>query len=138
MPNAVPSTTLAVLRAAPGTVGYPPAGTEVRILGPDGQPLAAGVVGRVFLKTGLAFTGYVGGGMKEVIDGFMSTGDLGHRDAAGRLFIDGRADDMIVSGGENVFPAEVEQVLPGSWDGVASGAGVGTWCVLRRLVPSPA
>jgi acyl-CoA synthetase (AMP-forming)/AMP-acid ligase II/NAD(P)-dependent dehydrogenase (short-subunit alcohol dehydrogenase family) len=99
------------LHTAPGTVGYPPAGTEVRILEPDGQPLSAGKVGRVFLKTGLAFTGYVGGGTKEAIDGFMSTGDLGHFDTAGRLFIDGRADDMIISGGENVFPGEVEEAL---------------------------
>jgi fatty-acyl-CoA synthase len=99
------------LRAAPGTVGYPPAGTELRILGSDGQPLPAGQVGRVFLKTGLAFSGYVGGGTKAVVDGFMSTGDFGHLDAAGRLFIDGRTDDMIISGGENVFPGEVEEAL---------------------------
>jgi acyl-CoA synthetase (AMP-forming)/AMP-acid ligase II/NAD(P)-dependent dehydrogenase (short-subunit alcohol dehydrogenase family) len=99
------------LVAAPGTVGYPPAGTEVRVLDPNGNHRPAGQVGRVFLKTGLAFTGYVGGGTREVIDGFMSTGDLGHQDAAGRLFIDGRADDMIISGGENVFPGEIEDVL---------------------------
>ena len=99
------------LRAAPGTVGYPPAGTKLRIVGPDGHVLPAGQVGRVFVKTGLAFSGYVGGGTKEVIDGFMSTGDFGHLDAAGRLFVDGRADDMIISGGENVFPGEVEEAL---------------------------
>jgi fatty-acyl-CoA synthase len=99
------------LQAAPGTVGYAPAGTELRILGPDGQLLPAGQVGRVFVKTGLAFSGYVGGGSKEVIDGFMSTGDFGHLDVAGRLFVDGRADDMIISGGENVFPGEIEEVL---------------------------
>ena len=116
--------TPADLLAAPGTVGYPPAGTTVRVLGPDGRPTTAGVVGRVFLKTGLAFTGYVGGGTKEVIDGFMSTGDLGHLDAAGRLFVDGRADDMIVSGGENVFPAEVEAALAAHPD-VAEAAVVG-------------
>jgi fatty-acyl-CoA synthase len=99
------------LRAAPGTVGYAPAGTELRILGSDGQTLSPGQCGRVFIKTGLAFSGYVGGGTKEVIDGFMSTGDFGHLDSAGRLHIDGRADDMIISGGENVFPGEVEEVL---------------------------
>jgi len=99
------------LRAAPGTVGYAPAGTELRILGSDGQTLSPGQCGRVFVKTGLAFSGYVGGGTKEVIDGFMSTGDFGHIDVAGRLFVDGRADDMIISGGENVFPVEVEEVL---------------------------
>jgi acyl-CoA synthetase (AMP-forming)/AMP-acid ligase II/NAD(P)-dependent dehydrogenase (short-subunit alcohol dehydrogenase family) len=101
------------LRAAPGTVGYAPAGTELRILGSDGQTLSPGQCGRVFVKTGLAFSGYVGGGTKEVIDGFMSTGDFGHLDVAGRLFVDGRADDMIISGGENVFPGEVEEALAG-------------------------
>ena len=59
----------------------------------------------------MIFEGYSGGGSKEVVDGMMSTGDLGHLDDAGRLFIDGREDDMIVSGGENVFPGEVEDVL---------------------------
>lgn len=101
------------LKAAPGTVGFAPADTEIRVLSPEGQPLLAGQVGRVFSKTGMAFSGYVGGGNKEVLDGFMSTGDLGHLDATGRLFIDGRADDMIISGGENVFPVEVEEVLAG-------------------------
>jgi fatty-acyl-CoA synthase len=65
------------------------------------------------LRTGLTFSGYVGGGNKEVIDGFMSTGDVGHLNAAGRLFIDGRADDMVISGGEKLFPVEVEEVLAG-------------------------
>jgi len=99
------------LQAAPGTVGYPPVGTEVRIVGPDGQPAGSGQIGRVFLKTGMAFAGYTGGGSKEVVDGYMDTGDHGHFDVVGRLFIDGRADDMIISGGENVFPLEVEEML---------------------------
>ncbi len=99
------------LLAAPGTVGYPPAGTSIRLIDSAGQEVAAGQIGRVFLRTGLVFAGYVGGGNKETIDGFMSTGDLGHVDADGRLFIDGRIDDMIVSGGEKVFPLEVEELL---------------------------
>jgi fatty-acyl-CoA synthase len=103
--------TPADLKAAPGTVGYPPAGTEIRILGPEGQQLPSGQVGHVFLKSGLAFTGYVGGGSKEVIDGYMSSGDLGHLDSAGRLFIVGRVDDLVISGGEKVYPGEVEEVL---------------------------
>src|SRR5581483_5685395 len=86
--------------------------------------LSAGQVGRVFLKSGLAFKGYVGGGSKEVIGGYMDSGDLGHRDAAGRLFIDGRADDMVISGGEKVFPSEVEEVLAGH-AGVAEVAVIG-------------
>jgi fatty-acyl-CoA synthase len=59
----------------------------------------------------MQFEGYTGGGSKDVIDGLLSSGDVGHFDAAGRLFVDGRDDDMIVSGGENVFPAEVEDLL---------------------------
>jgi fatty-acyl-CoA synthase len=116
--------TPADLAAAPGTVGYPPAGTTIQILGPDNRPLPAGQVGRVFLHTGLTFTGYVGGGSREVIDGHMSTGDLGHLDPAGRLFIDGRADDMIISGGEKVFPVEVEEVLA-SHPSIAETAVIG-------------
>jgi fatty-acyl-CoA synthase len=57
------------------------------------------------------FDGYTGGGGKEVIDGLMSTGDVGRFDEQGRLFVDGRDDEMIVSGGENVFPREVEDLL---------------------------
>jgi len=64
----------------------------------------------------MAFDGYTGGGGKEVIDGLMSTGDVGRVDAAGRLFVEGRDDDMIVSGGENVFPREIEDLLSGHPD----------------------
>jgi len=67
--------------------------------------------GRVFVGSGLKFSGYTGGGSKDAIDGLLSSGDVGHFDRDGLLFIDGRADDMIVSGGENVFPAEVENLL---------------------------
>ena len=61
----------------------------------------------------MQFEGYTGGGGKDVIDGLMSSGDVGHFDDAGRLFVDGRDDDMIVCGGENVFPQEVEDLLAG-------------------------
>src|SRR3712207_6972542 len=61
----------------------------------------------------MQFEGYTGGGGKAVLDGLMSSGDVGHFDAEGRLFIDGRDDDMIISGGENVFPGEVEDFLAG-------------------------
>ncbi|HLI24349.1 MAG TPA: AMP-binding protein, partial [Acidimicrobiales bacterium] len=99
------------LRASPGTAGRPPVGTRVRLLDPDGRQVAAGETGRIFVRSGLQFEGYTGGGSKDVVDGFMSTGDVGHFDAGGRLFVDGRDDDMIVSGGENVFPREVEELL---------------------------
>ncbi len=99
------------LRAAPGTAGKPPRGTIVRLYDEDGRELPRGEVGRIFVGNEMKFEGYTGGGGKEAIDGLLSSGDVGHIDAAGRLFIDGRDDDMIVSGGENVFPREVEDLL---------------------------
>jgi len=99
------------LRAAPGTAGRPPRGTVMRLLDPDGREVPRGETGRIFVANEMQFEGYTGGGNKEIVDGLMSTGDVGHLDAAGRLFVDGRDDDMIVSGGENVFPAEVEDLL---------------------------
>ncbi len=95
----------------PGSVGLPQQGALVRILDADGNPLGVDQVGRVFVGNQSRFDGYTGGGNKENIDGLLSSGDLGHFDGKGRLFIDGRDDDMIVSGGENVFPAEVEDLL---------------------------
>jgi len=105
--------TPAELRAAPGTAGRPPRGTRAAIYDERGLAAAPGAVGRIFAGNGIEFEGYTDGGGKEVIDGLLSTGDLGHFDAAGQLFVDGRADDMIVSGGENVYPSEVEDVLVG-------------------------
>jgi fatty-acyl-CoA synthase len=100
------------LRAAPGTAGCVPFGAVVQLFdGAGGEVSGPGQVGRIFVGNGFQFAGYTGGGNKEVIDGLMSTGDVGHFDAAGRLFIDGRDDDMIVSGGENLFPGEVEELL---------------------------
>jgi acyl-CoA synthetase (AMP-forming)/AMP-acid ligase II len=101
------------LREAPGTSGLPPRGTIVKIYDDDGNPVEQGDTGRIFVGNDLQFEGYTGGGNKDVIDGLMSSGDVGHFDEAGRLFIDGRDDDMIVSGGENVFPQEVEDLLTG-------------------------
>ncbi|GAA2121860.1 AMP-binding protein [Actinomadura napierensis] len=99
------------LRAAPGTVGRPSFRLTVKILDEDGNEVPAGETGEIYTGGGLRFAGYTGGGGKKVRDGLTGTGDLGHFDAEGRLFIDGRADDMIVSGGENVFPGEVESLL---------------------------
>lgn len=103
--------TPADLRAAPGTAGRPPMGTVVKLLDADGREVANGQGGRIFVANEMIFEGYTGGGNKEVIAGLMSTGDVGHFDSAGRLFVDGRDDEMIVSGGENVFPREVEDLL---------------------------
>jgi fatty-acyl-CoA synthase len=100
------------LRAAPGCAGRPPFGTALVLYDSDGRPVQGpGRVGRIFVGNGFQFEGYTGGGRKDMIDGLMSTGDVGHFDAGGRLFIDGRDDDMIVSGGENVFPSEIEELL---------------------------
>ncbi|NUR29331.1 MAG: AMP-binding protein [Catenulispora sp.] len=93
------------LRESPGTVGRPPLGTTVRVLAPDGR------VGPVYVGGGLALDAYPGGGSRPTLDGLTGTGDLGHRTADGRLFIDGREDDMIVSGSEKVYPQEVENLL---------------------------
>ncbi|GAB4583074.1 acyl-CoA synthetase [Nocardia sp. IFM 10818] len=104
--------TPADLAREPGCVGSPVLGTRVEILDEDGRRVEEpGVTGRIFVGNTIQFEGYTGGGHKERLHGLMSSGDVGHFDAEGRLYIDGRDDDMIVSGGENVFPAEVEELL---------------------------
>jgi acyl-CoA synthetase (AMP-forming)/AMP-acid ligase II/NAD(P)-dependent dehydrogenase (short-subunit alcohol dehydrogenase family) len=112
------------LRNAPGTIGKPAPGVKIRILDEEGLGLPHGQTGRIFVGNPMLFEGYTGGGSKEVIDGLMATGDVGHFDSDGRLFIDGRDDDMILSGGENVFPQEVEELLS-THDGVADAAVYG-------------
>jgi fatty-acyl-CoA synthase len=99
------------LRAAPGTAGRPPRGTVVRLYDEEGREAPPGAVGRIFVGNEMVFEGYTGGGGKEAIDGLLCSGDVGHMDSEGRLFVDGRDDEMIVSGGENVFPREVEDLL---------------------------
>ncbi|MFI6030377.1 acyl-CoA synthetase [Amycolatopsis magusensis] len=99
-------------RKAPGTVGKAPVGCKVVLYDEHGKRITEpGVTGRVFVGSGLSFTGYTDGRHKELIDGLLSSGDVGHFDENGLLFIDGRDDEMIVSGGENVFPIEVENLL---------------------------
>jgi acyl-CoA synthetase (AMP-forming)/AMP-acid ligase II len=112
------------LRAAPGTAGRPPRGTKIRIVDEDGEDVPAGKTGRLFVGNEMAFEGYTGGGGKEDLDGLLSSGDVGHFDDDGRLFIDGRDDEMIVSGGENVFPREVEDLIS-DHDAVAEVAIIG-------------
>jgi acyl-CoA synthetase (AMP-forming)/AMP-acid ligase II len=113
------------LREAPGTAVKPPRGTIVKIVDEDGDgELETGKTGRVFVGNDMAFEGYTGGGSKDEYKGLLSSGDVGHFDEEGRLFIDGRDDEMIVSGGENVFPAEVEGLISGH-DAVKEVAVIG-------------
>ncbi len=112
------------LRVHPGTAGRPPLGTRLAIVGPAGGDVLYHATGRIFVGNPLLFTGYTDGSSREIRDGLMSTGDLGHVDAAGYLYVDGRADEMVVSGGENVFPREVEDVLSAT-PGVREAAVVG-------------
>jgi acyl-CoA synthetase (AMP-forming)/AMP-acid ligase II len=112
------------LREAPGSAGRPPYATVVRILDHEGRPVPDGEPGRIFVGNKMLFEGYTGGGHKEVRDGLMSSGDVGRFGPDGRLYVEGRDDEMIVSGGENVFPAEVEDCLS-RHDGVVEAAAIG-------------
>jgi fatty-acyl-CoA synthase len=112
------------IAAAPGTAGRPPRGTVLKLLDENGVVVPTGERGRIFVGSSMLFEGYTGGGGKEVVEGLMSTGDVGRLDDGGRLMVEGRDDDMIVSGGENVFPEEVEDCLV-SHAGVREAAVVG-------------
>ncbi|WP_238391692.1 MULTISPECIES: AMP-binding protein [unclassified Mycolicibacterium] len=103
--------TPADIREVPNSVGKPMLGCRIKIFDDNGRDVASPGTGRIFVGAATQFEGYTGGGTKEFIDGLMASGDVGHFDAKGRLYIDGRDDDMIVSGGENVFPVEVEELL---------------------------
>ncbi len=102
--------TPADMRRHPDTAGTPPLGTVVKILDDEGREVPEGQIGRIFCGNDLVFEGYTSGANKEFIDGLVSTGDMGHREGD-LYFVDGRDDDMIVSGGENVYPLEVESLL---------------------------
>ncbi len=97
----------------PSTVGPVVQGVKVRILDDNGNEVPQGEVGRIFVGTTFPFAGYTGGGGKQIIDGLLSSGDVGYFDEHGLLYVSGRDDEMIVSGGENVFPAEVEDLISG-------------------------
>jgi fatty-acyl-CoA synthase len=113
------------LRKSPGTVGRPPVGCTLAAYDGNRRKITeTGRVGTLFVSSGLSFSGYTDGGNKEIVDGLLSTGDTGHFDETGLWFVDGRDDDMIVSGGENVFPLEVENLL-GEHPGIVEAAVVG-------------
>lgn len=107
----IATATPADLRAAPDTAGRPAGGTEIRILDPEFNELPTGEVGSIYVRNNTQFDGYTSGSTKDFHAGFMSSGDVGYLDPAGRLFVVGRDDEMIVSGGENVYPIEVEKAL---------------------------
>ena len=110
------------LKKNPATVGPLVKGVKVKILDEHGRELPRGEVGRIFVGNFFPFEGYTGGGGKEIIDGLMSSGDVGRLDSDGLLYVSGRDDEMIVSGGENVFPAEVEDLISGHPDVVEATA----------------
>jgi acyl-CoA synthetase (AMP-forming)/AMP-acid ligase II/uncharacterized membrane protein len=112
------------LRRAPGTAGRAARGSIIRLFDEDARPVPQGEAGRIFVGNAMLFEGYTGGEDKDRIAGLMATGDVGRFDEAGRLFVEGRDDEMIVSGGENVFPKEVEDVLTGH-PAVAEAAAIG-------------
>jgi fatty-acyl-CoA synthase len=118
--NLYGSTELAVMTVAmpkdlahnPATAGRPPVGCRVALFDDSGNPVnTPGRVGRIFAGNMLTFGAYTDGRTKEAIDGLLSSGDVGHFDTTGRLYVDGRDDDMIISGGENVYPLEVENLI---------------------------
>ena len=120
----IATATPADLRAAPDTAGRPAVGTEVRILDAEFNEVPVGEVGQIFVRNSSAFDGYTSGTTKDFHEGFMASGDLGRFDSDGRLFVIGRDDEMIVSGGENVYPIEVEKALM-THDEVAEAAVLG-------------
>ena len=108
----------------PDSVGKPVGGIDVRILDKDRNDLSTGETGEIFVKSGVMFEGYTSGDEKEAVDGFMSIGDLGHLDDDGYLYVEGRADDMVVVGGENIYPIEVEEVIQ-SVEGISEASVMG-------------
>lgn len=103
--------TPADLRHAPDTAGRPVTGTTVRLVDDEGRDVPVGEVGRILLRGASEFDGYTTGDTKDSLDGYMVSGDVGRLDEDGRLYVVGRDDDMIVSGGENVYPVEVERAI---------------------------
>jgi fatty-acyl-CoA synthase len=117
----------AELRAAPGTIGRAVPGSDIRLLDEARKDVAVGDVGELFVKNDLLIAGYHrddGATRASMAFGYFSVGDLARQDAAGRYFLEGRKRDMIISGGVNVYPAEVEGVLEQHPD-VAEAAVVG-------------
>jgi len=102
------------LRAAPGTIGKALPGNEIRLLGDDRREVPPGQVGELFVRNKMLVAGYhndAAATEQSMLDGFFSVGDLARCDVSGHYFIEGRKRDMVISGGVNVYPAEVEGAL---------------------------
>lgn len=107
-----------------GSVGRPVPGIDLAIFGEGGEILPPGSSGEIFVKSEVVFEGYTSGDSRPQKAGYMSIGDVGHLDPDGYLFIEGRADEMMIIGGENVYPIEIEDVIR-SVDGVSDVAVLG-------------
>jgi malonyl-CoA/methylmalonyl-CoA synthetase len=111
-----------------GTVGFPLPGTEVRVTDEDGRPAKAGEIGHIQVKGGNVFSGYwqMPEKTKEefTADGFFRTGDMGRFDADGYLSIIGRDKDLVITGGLNVYPKEIEEAID-AMPGVRESAVIG-------------
>jgi fatty-acyl-CoA synthase len=112
------------MKTKPKTVGRPVDGIEVAVFSESGDRMPDGETGELFIKSSILFEGYTSGESKDEREGYMSIGDLGYLDEDGHLFIEGRADDMVVVGGENVYPIEIEELIE-SMDGVDEAAVLG-------------
>jgi fatty-acyl-CoA synthase len=112
------------MKAKPKTVGKPVPGIGIAVFSDQGQKLGADQTGELFIKSDILFEGYTSGETKDERDGYMSIGDVGHTDEDGHLFIEGRADDMVIVGGENIYPIEIEATIE-AIDGVEEAAVLG-------------
>lgn len=112
------------MRSKPKTVGKPVPGIEIAVFSDSGEKLGAGQTGELFIKSDILFEGYTSGETKDEREGYMSIGDVGHVDEDGHLFIEGRADDMVIVGGENIYPIEIEAVIE-AVEGVEEAAVLG-------------
>ncbi len=124
-------------------VGRPVAGVDLSVRAPDGTVLPAGEVGEVVVRSPMAMLGYLSGERARTTDdGALRSGDLGALDERGRLHLSGRISELIKTGGENVFPAEVERVVvrhAAVFDAVAYGVEDATWGerVECAVIPAP-
>jgi acyl-CoA synthetase (AMP-forming)/AMP-acid ligase II len=103
-----------------GSIGYESLGTEfVKILGADGQPVSPGAVGEIYSRGPMLFSEYYklpDKTAQSFVAGWFTAGDMGRRDEEGFYYIVDRKDNMIITGGENVYPSEVEEIVAGHPD----------------------